>query len=80
MPLRAIVCGLLAALSTMRKLAVRWPFPAGVNVTGICVDCAGATVMGKVALVNAYSVALVPISEILEITRLSLPVLLTVST
>src|SRR5690242_2156051 len=79
LPDRETVCGLLAALSAMFNVADRAPEFAGVKVMLICaVPPFGGTVIG-VAVVTANSLALAPLSVRLEITRLPLPVFVTVT-
>jgi hypothetical protein len=73
-PVRAINCGLVLALSVMATEAVRVPEDAGVNVT-LIVQLPPATTEEPQALVAVKSLGLAPITAILAMFKDALPVL-----
>ena len=76
-PMRLTAWGLPAALSTMLTEAVRLPEVEGVNVTVIVqVPPLAATEMGErgQVVVSPKSAALVPVTEMLVMVKLPLPV------
>ena len=78
-PLRLTVCGLLAALSMIESVAVRLPV-AEVKVTLTAQVALGSTVAPEqVSALLAKSPAFAPLIVTVEIVRLALPVLVTVS-
>jgi hypothetical protein len=79
-PLKLTVCGLFAALSLIESVAVRLPVAEGVNVTLTVQVLLGMTVAPvQVSALLAKSLAFVPPSVTVEIVRLAVPVLVTVS-
>jgi hypothetical protein len=80
MPLRLTVCGLLAALSIIERVAVRLPVAEGVKVTLTAQVALGISVAPEqVSALLANAPAFVPLIVTVEIVRLTLPVLVTVS-
>jgi hypothetical protein len=79
-PLRLTVCGLLAALSLMESVAVRLPAAEGLKVTLTAQVPLGITVAPEqVSAPLAKSLAFVPPIVTVEMVRLPVPVLVTVS-
>ena len=76
MPLNAIESGELEALLVTVAIPVMLPAEAGSNCTPNEVDCPAATVTGRATLV---AVKPDPVTVILEIDTLELPVLLSVT-
>src|SRR5262245_21818069 len=71
-------CGLSGALSVMVMAAVRSPFPLGVKTTPMVQWAPGATLVPQV-LVWLKSVAFVPVTAMLVICNVRLPVLVRVT-
>jgi len=79
-PLKGTLRVLPTALSVMFRMALRVPGTDGVNVTLMVVLALGATVMGSgVVVVNPNSEGFAPETAMAEITRLPVPVLVTVT-
>jgi hypothetical protein len=79
-PLRLTVCGLLAALSLIESVAVRLPVAEGLKVTLTAQVPLGITVAPvQVSALLAKSLAFVPPIVTVEMLRLPVPVLVTVS-
>jgi hypothetical protein len=79
-PVRLTVCGLLAALSLIESVAVRLPVAEGVKVTLTVHAPLGVTVAPEqVSPLLAKSLAFVPLIVTVEMVRLAVPVLVTVS-
>src|SRR5439155_5732530 len=77
-PDRATLCGLPGALSVMVKAPERLPPPVGVKVT-LMVQLAPAARLEPQVLVSAKSAASAPETAMLEIARLALPVLVSLT-
>jgi hypothetical protein len=79
-PLRLTVCGLFAALSLIESVAVRLPVAEGVNVTLTVQVLLSVTVAPvQVSALLAKSLGFAPPIVTVEIVRLAVPVLVTVS-
>jgi hypothetical protein len=79
-PVRPKVCGLPLALSVKLSEALRLPVADGVNVTLTAQVLLGVTVAPvQVSALLAKSPAFVPLIVTVEIVRLAVPVLVTVS-
>jgi hypothetical protein len=79
-PERVTVCGLFAALSLIERVAVRFPVADGVKVTLTVQVPLGVTVAPvQVAALLAKSPAFVPPIVTVEMVRLAVPELVTVS-
>jgi hypothetical protein len=79
-PLRLTVCGLFAALSLIESVAVRLPVADGVNVTLTVQVLLGVTVApAQVLALLAKSLAFVPPIVTVEMVRLAVPLLVTVT-
>ena len=78
MPVRAIVWGLLGALSLIVISPVRIPGAVGVKVMVMVQEVPGPTVLPQL-LVWAKSEALVPVMEIVVMVNTALPVLVRVT-
>ena len=78
MPDSSTVCGLPLALSVTPSEAVRVPRAEGVNITAIAQLAPAATELPHV-LVCAKSPALVPVTAMLVMLKVALPVLLRVT-
>jgi hypothetical protein len=79
-PLRLTVCGLFAALSLIESDAVRLPVAPGVKVTLTVQVPLGVTVAPlQVSALTPKSLAFVPPIVTVEMVRLAVPVLVTVS-
>lgn len=80
-PLKAMACGLLAALSAMLTLAVREPVADGVNVTLMVQVPPGASVAGPIGqvLVWAKSPGFVPPGAMLLMVSAAVPLLVRVT-
>ena len=79
-PERLTVCGLLEALSVKLSEALRLPVADGVNVTLTVQVLVGVTVAPvQVSALLAKSLAFVPPIVTVEMVRLAVPVLVTVS-
>jgi hypothetical protein len=80
MPLRLTVCGLWAALSMIESVAVRLPVAEGAKVTLTAQVPLGITeATEQVSALLAKSLAFVPPTVTVEMVRLAVPVLVTVS-
>ena len=77
-PVRPMVCGLVEALSTALTEAVRVPTPVGVNVTVMVQSTPAAREAGHV-LVSEKSPALAPVTDMPDIARAVLPMLVNVT-
>ena len=79
-PLRLTVCGLFAALSLIESVAARLPVAEGLKVTLTAQVPLGITVAPvQVSALLAKSLAFVPPIVTVEMLRLPVPVLVTVS-
>jgi len=79
-PVRLTTCGLLAALSVKFSEALRLPVAEGVNVTLTVQAPLGVTVAPEqVSALLAKSLAFVPPMVTVEMLRLAVPVLVTVT-
>jgi len=78
-PESGTVCGLPLALSLITSEALRPPVPSGLNVTFTAVLLPGVTVIGKVPEVRVKSPLFVPVIAKFEITRLAVPLFVTVT-
>jgi hypothetical protein len=77
-PVSGTVCGLPAALSVIETEAVRMPFAVGVKVT-LMVQFAPAATLVPHVFVCEKSVELVPVTPMLVIVRVALPVFVKVT-
>jgi hypothetical protein len=77
-PLNEIVCGEPAALSVIVTDALRLPAAGGVNLTEM-LQLPPANTTAPQVVVRVKSAALVPVSAMLAMERLPLPVLLNVT-
>lgn len=77
-PVSETVCGLPAALSVIETEAVRMPFAVGLKVTLMLQLAPAATLVPQV-FVCEKSVELVPVTPMLVIVRVALPVLVRVT-
>jgi len=79
-PLKLAVCGLVEALSVKVSEALRLPVADGLNVTLTVQVPLGVTVAPvQVSALLAKSLAFVPPSVAVEMVRLAVPVLVTVT-
>jgi len=79
-PVRLTVCGLFAALSLIESVAARLPVAEGVKVTLTAQVPSGITVAPEqVSALFAKSLAFVPPIVTVDVVRLTVPVLVTVS-
>jgi len=79
-PLKATVCGLLEALSVKFSEALRLPVADGANVTLTVQVLLGVTVAPvQVSALLTTSLAFVPLIVTVEMVRLAVPLLVTVS-
>ena len=78
-PERARVCGLPVALSVMLRIADSLPAVAGLKVTDKFAFAPGATVTGNVGIDDRKSALLAPVIETAEITKLAVPVFVSVT-
>ena len=74
LPVTLIVCGLPATLSATVMVAARLPEADGVNVNVMSALVPAVKVNGVVGAVIAKSAALLPPSEMLEMTKSAVPV------
>jgi hypothetical protein len=77
-PVRGTLCGLPGALSANERLALRAPDPAGVNVTLTVQLAETPNVVPQVFDETTKSEALVPVTVILEIVSVAVPLLVSV--
>src|SRR5713226_7348650 len=77
-PLRDTVCGLLAALSVIVTLALRLPAAVGVKVTLMLQEALTPKLAGQL-LVWAKSPAFVPVTVILAMLSVTVPLLVSVT-